>query len=97
MLPILSGGEMKVKTAEAMMHGKKIYGTKEALTGYDIQDIDTIIEGYTAEQFIKNINKNQEKELFYLEVRKRFLEKYQQKSRNFAVKEFLTNNFSREM
>lgn len=96
-LPIFSGGGMKVKTAEAMMYGKKIYGTKEALTGYDIKDIDTIIECNTAEQFVENINKNQEEELFYPEVRKRFLEKYQQKSRNFAVKEFLTNNFSREM
>lgn len=35
-LPILSGGGMKVKTAEALMFGKYLIATKEALTGYDI-------------------------------------------------------------
>lgn len=35
-LPILSGGGMKVKTAEALMYGKYIIATKEALTGYEI-------------------------------------------------------------
>lgn len=35
-LPIFSGGGMKVKTAEALMYGKYILGTKEALTGYEI-------------------------------------------------------------
>lgn len=33
--PILSGGGMKVKIAEAMMYGKIIIGTPEAFQGYD--------------------------------------------------------------
>ncbi len=33
--PIWTGSGMKVKTAEALMHGKEILGTKEALVGYD--------------------------------------------------------------
>lgn len=33
--PILTGSGMKVKTAEAMMHGKEIIGTEEALVGYE--------------------------------------------------------------
>lgn len=33
--PILTGSGMKVKTAEALMHGKEIIGTYEALVGYD--------------------------------------------------------------
>lgn len=33
--PILTGSGMKVKTAEALMHGKEIIGTKEALVGYE--------------------------------------------------------------
>lgn len=37
-LPILSGSGMKVKTAEALMYGKFIIGSKEALTGYDVTE-----------------------------------------------------------
>ena len=33
--PILTGSGMKVKTAEALMHGKEVIGTQEALVGYD--------------------------------------------------------------
>jgi glycosyltransferase involved in cell wall biosynthesis len=34
-LPIFTGGGMKVKTAEALMYGKTIIGTPEAFCGYD--------------------------------------------------------------
>jgi glycosyltransferase involved in cell wall biosynthesis len=33
--PILSGSGMKTKVAEALMHGKRVVGTAEALAGYD--------------------------------------------------------------
>lgn len=33
--PIWAGSGMKVKTAEALMHGKEVIGTEEALVGYD--------------------------------------------------------------
>lgn len=92
-IPIFSGGGMKVKTAEAMMYGKKIYATEEALTGYDIQNMSYIIECNTAEQFIENINKNVENDYYHPEVRERFLEKYEKKNRDLAVKEFLQNKF----
>lgn len=35
-LPIFSGSGMKTKTAEALMFGKYIFGTKEAFEGYDL-------------------------------------------------------------
>lgn len=35
-LPIFSGGGMKTKTAESMMYGCPIIGTKEAFEGYDV-------------------------------------------------------------
>lgn len=35
-LPIISGGGMKVKTAEALMWGKNIIGTPDALEGYNL-------------------------------------------------------------
>ena len=37
-MPIFSGSGMKVKTAEALMYGKYIIGTKEAFMGYDISE-----------------------------------------------------------
>lgn len=54
-LPIISGGGMKVKTAEALMWGKYIIGTKEALEGYNLnKDIAIICQ--TKQDFIKAIN-----------------------------------------
>lgn len=50
--PILTGSGMKVKTAEALMHGKEIIGTYEALVGYDL------LEKYvcnTADEFVNRI------------------------------------------
>ncbi len=35
-LPILSGAGMKVKTAEALMYGKYVFGTSEAFEGYEL-------------------------------------------------------------
>lgn len=40
-LPILSGGGMKTKTAEALMYGCPIIGTKEAFEGYEL-DYDKV-------------------------------------------------------
>ena len=36
-LPIVSGGGMKVKTAEALMYGKYILGSSESLIGYEVE------------------------------------------------------------
>jgi polysaccharide biosynthesis protein PslH len=41
-IPIFSGSGMKTKTAEALMHGKRVFGTAEALEGYPL--IDGVIE-----------------------------------------------------
>lgn len=50
--PILTGSGMKVKTAEALMHGKEVIGTQEALVGYD-ELSNKVCE--TAEDFISTI------------------------------------------
>lgn len=92
-MPIFSGGGMKVKTAEAMMYGKKIFATDEALNGYDISNLNCIFRCNTAEEFCENINLQQDKKSFYSDIRKRFLQKYEQSSRNQLIKDFLTNEF----
>lgn len=55
-IPLISGGGMKIKTSEALMYGKYIFGTDEAFVGYDL-DYDTI-GGLcnTPEKFIDKIN-----------------------------------------
>lgn len=56
-LPIFLGSGMKTKTAEALMYGKPILATSEALEGYDIKKIKDIgAQCETAEEFIEQIN-----------------------------------------
>ena len=50
-MPIFSGSGMKTKTAEALMYGKNILGTKEAFEGYDM-DSNCMYGCQTAEMFI---------------------------------------------
>lgn len=54
--PIFHGGGMKTKTAEALMWGKLILGSKEAFEGYVI-DSNCMIECNTEIEFINAINK----------------------------------------
>ena len=51
--PIFDGSGMKTKVAEALMHGKPVIGTREALSGYE--GLATIAPSDTAEQFIAAI------------------------------------------
>lgn len=54
-LPITSGGGMKVKTAEALMWGKHIIGTPEALEGYNLNE-DIATKCVSAKEFINAIS-----------------------------------------
>ena len=79
-LPILYGNGMKTKTAEAMMFGKYIIGTQEALEGYDISNLDAVRMCQTDQDFIREINcflQNPNRKKYYAEVRQRFMEKYE--------------------
>lgn len=78
-MPILFGDGIKVKTAEAMMFGKVIFATENALIGYDVQDVKGIYQCDTAEEFINNINEFYQDEwiAFSNDVRKCFLENYE--------------------
>lgn len=79
-MPIRYGAGMKVKTAEAMMYGRHIFASDEALEGYEVDGIDGIERCNTAEEYIKAINNffNSGKKVEYeYYVRKLFLEKYE--------------------
>lgn len=75
--PIFDGSGMKTKTAEALMFGKTIFGTKEAFEGYNL-DYDKV-GGLCndAESFINEINRYDYTKSRYNEYsREVFLENY---------------------
>lgn len=78
-LPILHGAGMKVKTAEAMMYGRRIFASDEALVGYDITGVPGITRCNTADEYAEAINLyfNFEGMMCYQkDVRDRYVEKY---------------------
>lgn len=56
-IPLLSGGGMKIKTAEALMFGKTIFGTDEAFVGYELEPEKAGGCCNSAEKFIEAINR----------------------------------------
>lgn len=91
-IPILYGSGMKTKTAEAMMYGKYIIGTKEALEGYDVEYLQCVKECNTDKEFIKEINlffKIKNDNGFYPEVRECFLDKYENENVYKAFSDFI--------
>lgn len=55
-IPLFSGGGMKIKTAEAMMFGKTIFGTDEAFEGYELDYNKIGALCNDAPSFISSIN-----------------------------------------
>lgn len=81
-MPILYGAGMKVKTAEAMMFGRTILATDEALEGYDVENIKGIYRCNSAEEFADCIKSLTNEGLPYVQedVRHLFMEKYSQEA-----------------
>lgn len=77
-MPIFFGDGMKIKTAEAMMYGKTILATDEALEGYDIEGAVGIYRCNSKEDFIQSINYSfsQPGYSYREDVRNLFLSKY---------------------
>ncbi|UYI78229.1 MAG: glycosyltransferase family 4 protein [Fusobacterium varium] len=90
-MPIFDGAGMKVKTAEALMYGKTIYGTKEAFEGYNIEyeKIGGICN--SKDEFINKINRD--KGIKYNEYsREIFKKNYSYDSAIKIMKKFLKKN-----
>lgn len=77
-IPLLSGAGMKIKTAEAMMFGKTIFGTEEAFSGYDLTSENGHYLCKTSSEFIARINDYlaMNKDKFNPKSREVYLEKY---------------------
>ena len=77
-MPIFYGDGMKIKTAEAMMYGKIILASDEALEGYDVDDVDDIYRCNTVEDYLSTIRYVFEKKVhsYSVNVRNLFCSKY---------------------
>lgn len=58
--PIHVGGGMKTKTAEALMYGKTILGSKEAFEGYEVDD-KCMVLCESVDDYVKNLIKGENK------------------------------------
>lgn len=81
-MPIRFGAGMKVKTAEAMMYGRTIFASDEALEGYCIDGIQEVYRCNTSDEYANALSTyfscSERKRVDYnLEVRELFLEKYE--------------------
>jgi len=91
-IPILLGGGMKVKTAEALMYGKPMFATNEALEGYEVEGLQNVYRCNTAEEYIEAINAYAATPPFTpvdMNIRKTFLEKYHTPSYASALRDLL--------
>lgn len=81
-LPIRYGSGMKIKTVEAMMYGRNIIASDEALEGYDIENVAGIYRCNTSDEYIATIRSLMDKkcERYSSSVRELFLSKYETKS-----------------
>lgn len=87
-LPIISGGGMKVKTAESMKYGKFMIGTNEAFAGYEISDdIATVCSNKN--DFIDAIESFDCKYKYNIEARNLFKEKYSYENSLMLFKKIL--------
>lgn len=93
-IPLLYGAGMKLKTAEAMMYGKCIIASDEALQGYDTNKAEHIYRCNTAEEFVKAIENafSIDYGKGYLEdVREVFIEKYESSRQYERFRKFMIN------
>ncbi|MCI8358233.1 MAG: glycosyltransferase family 4 protein [Lachnospiraceae bacterium] len=81
-MPIQYGAGMKVKTAEAMMYGRIVLATDEALEGYEVENVEGIYRCNTADEYVMRIREIFTGEMipaYQTAVRECFLKKYNTK------------------
>nr|WP_308628944.1 glycosyltransferase [uncultured Eisenbergiella sp.] len=91
-IPVLYGSGMKVKTAEAMMYGRTVFATDEALEGYEIDNIEGIYRCNSKSDFINNIQKFYKNVIpsFQKEVYQLYLDKYSYEAGGRIMKKIMT-------
>lgn len=97
-LPIISGGGMKTKTADALMYGKSIIGTPNAFSGYDIKNLKGVYECETKDDFIFAIKKIYDDDIFTFnqEIHERFVLRHSISVTEKSTREFFLTLESEE-
>lgn len=98
-LPVFWGDGMKVKTAEAMMYGKTLFASGEALTGYYTKTEEDVYVCNNDREFISNIENyflRPRSRKYSHAVRKRFLENFESSKIQAEMEEFLYQYRSKE-
>lgn len=95
-LPIQYGAGMKIKTAEAMMYGRKIIASDEALEGYEVDSIADIIRCNKPEEYIEailKINNSSDDKFgnYSKQVRERFLDCYETQNLYSRFSDYMDN------
>ena len=93
-IPIFYGDGMKVKTAEALMYGKELFASNEALEGYSVERIPEVHRCNTADDFINaicGVMEKKEKKKYYKSVRDIFLQNYETNRLKNSLEEFLSD------
>lgn len=77
-MPIFYGDGIKVKTAEALMYGKIILASNEALEGYDVEGVNDIYRCNTKEEYLSAIKRvfSQKRDAYSKNVRRLFCSTY---------------------
>lgn len=88
-IPLLYGAGMKIKTAEAMMYGKIILASDEALEGYDINGVSGVFRCNTAEEYIIKINELCGDKLVQSDTRTLFTNKYDDTCKEAEFEKFI--------
>ena len=98
-MPIRYGAGMKVKTAEAMMFGRFIFATNEALEGYEVDGTEGIVRCNTAKeyanaifQYFMSLAYCQKK--YAKEVRELFIDKYEHEHIKEEFARCITKSFT---
>lgn len=96
-IPLLYGSGMKTKTAEALMYGKKIIATDEALEGYDVEGVSDIIRANNVDEFVDGISKLSYGGAFSEPVRRLFEKNYSTETIKNAFANFVLSNINKKM
>lgn len=90
-IPVLYGSGMKVKTAEAMMYGRTIFATDEALEGYETENVKGVFRCNSQREFIESIKWFYKTQVpfFQEEVYRLYLDKYSSEAGLMILKNVL--------
>jgi glycosyltransferase involved in cell wall biosynthesis len=93
--PIFDGSGMKTKVAEALMFGRKVVGTKESFTGYEVFHDEIGWVCTSAKDFIQAIEIAQDSIInpFHENLREIFVKEFSQEAATLRLEKILQSSY----